>query len=222
MKRLTLLLPLFLVTVLAGRAQTKDFGIWYSAGGSLPITHYLDFKLEGDIRTFRDAGKIHEKFGEAGLSLQTFKFLSVGASYRLTSRIEDDNRYYLRHKLNFDLRAKASLSRFGFACRLRYEHQVKTYINSLGDLTPDNYGRIKLEANYNIKKSKFQPVAYYERFYRIFETTDRHFEKFRLSAGTEYRFSKKQKIAICYIFQRDWVPDLADMNILSLSWDFKL
>jgi hypothetical protein len=203
-------------------AQSKDFGIWYAAGGTLPITNYLDFKLEGDIRTFRDASKIHEGFGEAGLYLQTFRFLSVGAGYRLTSKIEKDNKYYLRHKFMLDLRGKASLARFGLSCRLRYERQVKTYINSLNDLSPDNYGRIKLEANYNIRKSKFEPVIYYETFFRIFETTDRHLEKYRLSAGMEYKITKKHKVGISYIFQRDWVPAFIDTNIISLTYDFKI
>jgi len=203
-------------------AQSKDFGIWYSAGGSLPITNYLDFKLEGDIRTFEDASKINEGFGEAGLYLQTFRFLSVGAAYRLTSKIENDNKHYLRHKLLFDLRGRTSIARFGLSCRLRYERQVKTYINSLNDLSPDKYGRIKLEANYNIRKSKFEPVVYYETFYRIFETTDRHLEKYRLSFGMDYKITKKQKINISYIFQRDWVPDFVDTNIISLSFNFKI
>ena len=217
--------PLFLILFLisfSANSQTKDFGIWYSAGGSMALTRSIDFKMEGDIRTFQNASKIDEGFGEAGLSLQVFKFLSVAGSYRLTSKFEDDGNYYLRHKFFLDIKGKANLGRFGFSCRLMDEHQVKTYIKHTDDEFPDDFFRLKLEANYNIAKSKIEPVIYYESWSKLFEGTEKTIEKYRLSAGATYKINKKNKIGISYIFQRDYLPHLKDINIISLSYDFKI
>ncbi|HVN57394.1 MAG TPA: DUF2490 domain-containing protein [Bacteroidales bacterium] len=222
MKRFLFFITACLILSRSSFAQSKDFGLWFSAGASVPITGYLDLKLEGDLRTYKDASKIHEKFAEAEMSLKVFTFLSAGVGYRLTSRIEDDNNYYLRHKFLADLKGKTNIRRVGLSCRLRYEYQKKTYINSENDLTPDNYLRVKLEASYNIRRSKIEPVIYYEPFYRIFESTSRPLEKYRLSAGLAYKLTRKQKISLSYIYQRDWVPNFIDTNIIALDYDFKL
>jgi len=217
--------PLFIILFLlsfSAYSQTDDFGIWYGAGGSLDITGSLDFKLEGDIRTINNASKIDEGFGEAGLSLQIFRFLSVSSSYRLTSELEDDGNYYLRHKFFADMTGKKNLGRFGISGRLKYQRQVKTYIKDANDETPDNHLRLKLETSYNIPKSKFEPCIYYETFARIFEASEKTFDEFRLSAGASYKIAKKQKITVSYIYKRDYLPHRSDMNIISLFYDFKI
>ncbi len=203
-------------------SQSSDFGIWYAAGGKLPITRYLDFKLEGDIRTYQDASKIDEGFGEMGFSLQTFRFLDIEGAYRLTSKLEDDNNYYLRHKFFAGLKAKTGIRRMGLSCRMLYEHQVKTYIRNENDEIPDNFLRIRLEAKYDIRKSKIEPIVYYESWSRILDESKNGIEKYRLSAGMAYRISKRQRVEISYIYQHDFTPDPSGINVISLSYDFKL
>lgn len=213
---LVTLLPLSLFS------QTKDFGIWYGASAGIPITRYLEFNLGGEIRTFEDASKVNEGFGEIGLSLKLIKFLSVAGTYRLTSKIEHEAGYYLRHKFMADIKGKTNIGRVGLSCRLRFQDQVRTYIKNATDEEPDYYGRIKLETNYNIPKSHFEPVLYFETFARLFRSTEKRFDKYRLSAGLDYNISKKQRVGVAYIFQKSYLPGLSDMNILSLSYDFKL
>jgi hypothetical protein len=222
MKRLFPFIAILFLLPVSAFSQTDDFGIWYSAGGSMSLTRSLSFKLEGAIRTFDDASKIDEGFGEAGLSLQVLRFLSVSGSYRLTSKLEDDGNHYLRHKLFIDVKGKTNLGRIGLSCRLREEHVVKTYIKNIDDEYPDDYGRIKLEASYNIPKSKFEPIVYYETFSKLFEATEKTIEKYRLSAGVAFKINKKNKVEVSYIFQRDFLPHQSDLNIISLSYDFKI
>ncbi|MGD0581657.1 MAG: DUF2490 domain-containing protein [Bacteroidales bacterium] len=222
MKRFSLALLAITFLGLSGFSQSTDFGIWYCLKGSLALTRYLDFNLEGDIRTFENNSKIDEGFGEAGLSLKAFRFLSTGLSYRLTSKIEKDDNYYLRHKLFVWLKGKADIGRVGLSCRLMYEHQVKTYINNENDEIPVNHLRIKPEVTYDIPKSRFEPVIYYEMFERLGETSEKRLDKYRISAGMAYKINKRNKIEISYIFQRDYHPDLIDTNIISLSYDFKI
>ncbi len=222
MKRITGAFLLLFLFAAKSFSQTSDFGLWYSAGAGMDLTHYLDISLEGDIRTFDGGSKIDEGFGELGLSLKVFRFLSVGTAYRLTSKLENDNNYYLRHKFMFDVKGRTSLGRLGLSARFRLQRQDKTYIESLADEVPDYYGRIKLQAVYNLKKSKFEPNVYIETFSRMFETADKRIEKYRLSAGVAYKLSKKQKVDLSYIFQRDYIPHLSNLNIISLSYNFKL
>jgi hypothetical protein len=222
MKRLFPLLILFFLSAIPVFSQTSDFGIWFAAKGTLPLTRSLDFKMEADVRTFENSSKIDEGFGEAGLSLQLLRFLSVAGSYRLTSQIEDDGNYYLRHKFFIGMTGGMNFGRVGLDCRLMLEHRVKTYIKNPDDEFPDDFGRIKVSAKYNIPKSKLEPVIYFETFTKLFEATEKTIEKYRLSAGCEYRMNKKNKIQVSYIYQRDYLPHLKNMNIISLEYDFKI
>ncbi|MFN8239564.1 MAG: DUF2490 domain-containing protein [Bacteroidales bacterium] len=203
-------------------SQTKDFGIWYGANADIQLTNFLDFNLGATIRTFEKAGKVEEGFGEAGLTLKVIKGLSVAAAYRMTSRLEDDNRYYPRHKWFADIKGSFQLAKFDLSGRFRLQRQNKTYWEDANDEIPDYYGRIKLKAEYRTKSFPVNPYVSYETFARMFEITDKRFEKFRYSAGIDYKLNKRHSFELEYIFQRDHAPRLADMNIISIGYNIKL
>jgi len=211
----SLLLPL------TGYAQKKDFGIWYGVSAEHKLTDKLEINLSTDIRTFNNAAKIEEAFLEGGLSYSLNKYLSLTGSYRLTKSIEDDNSYYFRHKSLLDFKGNLPIGNFSLTCRLRFQTGVKTYIEDEGDKHPEYTGRIKLKALYKTPSFPVNPYLYAESFCPMFSDKSGTIEKNRFAAGIEYSIAKRHSVEVEYIFQRDYVPHLSDIKVISINYKIK-
>ena len=218
------ILPLVILIFLPSfvYSQEKDFGIWYSLNAKIGLIDKLSLDLSGNLRTFNKATEIEESFGEVGLTYKILKNLSLDGSYRLTDKLEDDSEYHLRHKWISDLKGTFDVGDFELSGRLRFQRQVKTFIEDANDKIPDHYGRIKLKTIYKTPSFPINPFLAFETFSRLFETEEKRFEKYRLSIGLEYQINNKNSIEAGYIFQRDYLPHLSEINIIALSYNIKL
>jgi hypothetical protein len=201
--------------------QDKDFGIWYGVSAEHKLSKKLEIDIAGDIRTFKNASKINEVFIEGGPIYNISKRLSVAASYRLTKNLENDNSYFFRHKFFFDLKGSLPIKDFTFSCRLRFQTRTKTYIEDSQDDTPDYTGRIKLKAVYKTPTFPVNPYIYVESFCPMFSGNSGTIGKNRYSAGLEFKITKQQSFEAEYIFQRDYLPHISDINIISVNYNIK-
>ena len=208
--------------VLSLNAQDKDFGIWYGANVNKGITDKIDFDVSAMVRTFEKASKVDQGFLEAGLGYKINKHFDAAISYRLTSALEDDSKYHFQHKVFIDLKGDAKLSNFTFSGRFRFQTRLKTYLVYVTDKYPDYTGRLKLKAMYRTQAFPLNPFVYYESFCPMFASSDRLIGKNRFSIGAEYKISKMHSVELEYIFQRDYLPKISDINIISLSYNLKL
>jgi hypothetical protein len=202
-------------------AQDKDFGIWYGISASHKINKKLELNLSTDVRTFRKAAKVDEAFIEGGLTYDFNKYLSVAGSYRLSKSIEDNSSYYFRHKVFLDFKGSIPAGNLSFSARLRFQTRTKTYIQNEQDKHPDYTGRIKLKAVYKTPVFPIDPYVYAESFTPMFSDKTRSIEKIRYSAGLEFKIAKKQSVELEYIFQRDYLPHVSDLNIISVNYNIK-
>jgi hypothetical protein len=212
---LSLLLPLVAI------AQEKDFGIWYDVSAEHKLTDKILIDLSTSIRTFSNARKIEEAFLEGGLSYNFNKHLTIAGSYRLTENIEDNNSYYFRHKLFLDFKGNIPFGNFNFSGRIRFQSTIKNYIDHENDKYPGYTGRIKLKALYKTASFPVNPFIYVESFFPMFSDKSRTIEKNRYSGGIEYSIAKKHSVELGYIFQRDYLPSLSDIHLISISYNFK-
>jgi len=203
-------------------AQKKDFGIWYGVSAEKKLTDKIDIDLSTCIRTFENASKIEEAFLEAGLAYSFNKHLAIAGSYRLTENIEDNNSYYFRHKWLLDIKGNLPVSDFNFSCRLRFQTRIKTFIKDENDKFPDYTGRIKLKALYKTPSFPVNPYIYAESFCPMFSDNIRTIRKNRFAAGIEFSIAKRHSIEAEYIFQRDYLPHISDINIVSINYIIKL
>lgn len=218
----TLLYLLALFIVLSPvYAQEKDFGIWYCFDGEFRLAKKLELDISGNIRTFNNASSIEQIYGEIGLNYKPLKFLSLAGSYRLTGRSENDNDYHPRHKFFADIIGEADISRFTISGRFRLQRQDKTYYEDADDEVPDYHGRIRAKLTYRTPSFPVNPFVTSEIFVRMFETTEKRLDKFRITAGAEYKFSKHHSAELEYIFERDYLPDFIDTNIIALTYNLK-
>jgi hypothetical protein len=206
---------------LALKAQDDDFGIWTSLETRFGLSRKLSMDVTGSLRTYNNSSKIDEVFAEGGLNYKISKFLGVSASYRLTDRQEDNGDYYLRHKIYFAVRSSVSAGNFTFSGRLMYQRATKTYIEDDSDLSAVCDGRVKLKAYYNIPRFPVNPYVSYETFCRLTSGADRTVGKNRFSGGAELKINRRNSVELEYIFQRDYLPHLADESILSVNYKIK-
>jgi Protein of unknown function (DUF2490) len=202
-------------------SQKKDFGIWYgvSAQHKLKGKFVIDFSTS--IRTFNNASKIEEAFLEGEVAYNFSKYLSAASSYRITKNIENDNSYYFRHKVFLDLKGNLAARDFTFSCRLRFQTTTKTYIENENDKYPSYTGRIKLKAVYKTPTFPVDPYIYVESFCPLFSDKTRIIEKNRFAAGVELRITRRHSFDAEYIFQRDYLPHISDINIVSVNYNIK-
>jgi hypothetical protein len=203
-------------------SQSKDFGIWYCINGEIGLTKHLNLDLSGNIRTFRDASKIDESFGEAGLTYKVSKHVSFAGAYRLSDKIEDDSRYHLVHKWLAIIKGGGDIGKLSLSGRFMFQIQKKTYMKNADDSIPYYHGRLKLNAKYKFRSFPINPYIAFETFWPMFKPTENQIDKNRFTIGIEYKLAKKHSFDLQYIFQRDYKPHLSDINIMALVYNFKI
>jgi hypothetical protein len=221
MIRKAFLLFIFISFIGSVFSQEKDFGIWYGVSLKHNILKKLGLDVSAVVRTFDNASKVEQEFLEGGLEYKFNRYLSSSAAFRITNNLEDNSRYYLQPKWFLDLKGNLPVSNLSFNCRIRFQKRVKTYFKNEDDMIPDYTGRIKLKASYNAPSSPVNPYIYVESFFPMFSNKTRIIEKNRFSAGMELTITKRYSIDTEYIFQRDYLPHLADEHILSVNLNLK-
>jgi len=216
-----LIIPLLILLPVSAFPQEKDFGIWYSVNAEIELVKNLDLDLSPNVRTFLNASKIEEAFIDAGLTYKLFKFLSLSASYRINTSLEDDNSYHPQHKIFFDLKSKYSPGDLTLSGRIRFQRRYKTYIEDEEDKIPDSHIRLRFKALYDIPSFKFNPYVSAELFCPVFKEFDKLADKKRFMLGFEYSLNKQHSFELGYMFQRDYHPDLSDINVIQINYNLK-
>ena len=219
-KRLLLLLYFCLFSAFA-LAQKDDFGIWYNVKAKTGLANKLDLGITGSIRTFNKASDINQAFIDWGLDYKLFKYLSTSVSYRIIFNREEDTHYYLRHKLYLELKTSLPVKNFTFSAGMRFQHTTRTYYANDEDKVSRYYGRLKFKAAYDSPVFFINPYITTAIYIPMFSGSGQVPGKMRYSAGLDIKISRKSNFEVEYIFQRDYIPDLSDISILSLGYAFK-
>lgn len=220
-KRILFFLTFIIFISFSGFSQKTDFGVWYNISIKHELTKKLGVELSPVLRTFDNASKIEETFLEGELSYDLTKFLSLAGSYRITSNIEDDDKYHLRHKWYAGIKGTFDFWRIDFSGRVRFERRYKTYFEDEDDRIPSSHLRFKATAELKTPSFPLNPYISGELFFPVNKEPEDLIDKKRFAAGVEYKISKKHAIDLEYIYQRDYHPKLRYEHIISLTYDFK-
>ena len=217
-----LIFTFFIIVTLTGFSQEQDFGAWYGINLKYKITSRLNFNSNSSLRTLNNASDIDIWYLEAGISYKLIKYVSVDGYYRWIFTNEFDNNFFARHRWYTDVKGGYEINRIEIIARLRYQLQYKTYINEENDKIPDQYFRFKAQIKYNWPKFPVDPFISFEMYYPLNYNSVNFIDKKRFSVGMEYKIKKKHSIEAEYIFQRDYLPLLSDMNIISVAYNLSL
>jgi hypothetical protein len=203
-------------------SQEKDFGIWYGISAEHKLSGKLVIDLSAEIRTFSNAAKIDEAFMEGGITYAFNKNFAISGAYRFSDNIENNNSYYFQHKFILDLKGNLPLGNFSINGRIRFQTRTKTYFKDISDDHPDYTGRMKIKIVYKTPTFPVNPYLFVESFTPVFSDKTRIIEKERLGAGLDFSITKNHSASLEYIFQRDYLPHLSDINVISITYNIKL
>jgi len=201
--------------------QNNDFGIWYGINTEHSISKKIEIDLSGMIRTIENASEIEQAFLEGGIAYKFSKAFALSGSYRITNNLEDNSEYHIRHKFLADARYSLPLNDFTFSARLRFQLQTRTYFEDEEDKIPDYTGRLRIKIHYNIPKFPVNPYICAELFTPLFVDSEKLIGKERFTAGFEYKIVKNHSVETEYIFERDYLPKVSDIHIISISYNLK-
>jgi len=220
-KRKLSLISLFLLLAAVSHSQDDDFGVWVNMTVRHGIIKNLDAELSGSIRTINNSSQIEQTFIEGGLQYDLSKYFSLSGYYRLINSLENDSKYYFRHRFALDFQGSVPVRNFSFSARARLQMTTKTYIEDDEDLKPYYYGRIKVKGAYKIPSFPLKPYLYYEPLVPLSSGSGFQIDRHRISAGAELQISMKSILELEYIFQRDYQPHISDINIASITYKLK-
>lgn len=213
---------ILLISCLPGIITAQDdFGMWFATNIDYGLFKKVDFKFTGSIRTFNNTSQIEQSFFELGLQYKLSKNFSLSGSYRFTNSLEDNDRYYYRHKLMFDLNSSVQFNNLSVSARGRVQRMTRTYIENEDDLLAQYTARIKIKTAYRLPGIPIKPYVSFESFTDISPEFGPFIGKYRFSAGAEFKVTRVISIDAGYIIQRDYVPNINNEHIVSVDINFK-
>ena len=238
--RLWLVLAFVLLASVEVKAEGDDFGIWTEVDVEKKVSKKLSLEGGLEMRT-RDHVKTVDRWsGSVGASYKLTDWLKASAGYTLlydnnekwnTNQTKVANFWGTRHRFNVSLTGSVDFGNLSVSLRERWQYtyrpektveRTKVTNGKVEDKTYNGKGknvwRNRLQLKYKVS-SMWRPYVNGETY-----VAGSGLEKYRLSAGTEIRLSKKHSFDVKYLFQKscsDDDDDEGNRHILGVGYTFK-
>jgi hypothetical protein len=234
-----LVLAFLLLASAEVRAEGDDFGIWTEANVEKKISKNLSVDVGVEMRTRNHVKTVDRWSGCLGASYKLTDWLKASADYTLLydnnekwndKQTKVANFWGTRHRFNVALTGSVDFGNFSVSLRERWQYtyrpektveRTKVSNGKVEDKTYNGKGknvwRNRLQLKYKVT-SMWRPYINGETY-----VAGSGLEKYRLSAGTEIRLSKKHSFDVKYMFQKscDDDDDEGNRHIVGFGYTFK-
>lgn len=198
----------------------RDAGLWLGAAIDYEIIDDLELSLSDELRLDRYITNIAKNNLDIGVAYDMKKWLSLGAYYRF-SRENDNGLWNNSHRYYTDATFQYKSLHFKYAYRIRYQTQHNAIHKSENWNVMDHTIRNKVSVDYGILNSPWSFQLATEIYKPI--TQPVFCDKLRIGGGVEYTLSKKQKVELSYIYQKEFNIAEPEINsIVALGYKYKL
>lgn len=227
MKNLNLLLFIILINSFYSFAQeeeydtvvVRDIESWHKIQFEYKFNKKLRLNISQHIRLEENSLKLERFFTEAELKYKIGKGFAINGAYRFISE-QKNSGITNAHRWNIDGLYSKKINRLNISSRIRL--QTKKELPK-EDNDRENYLRLKLKFNYNIKNWKFDPYFSNEIFRTTNNTYKNTWDKYRFSIGTNYKFKKQHSLSIFYGAERQLnVSNPKTTYLVGLGYKFTL
>lgn len=206
MKKLNYLALIGIFLLIAGSltGQTSDFGIRFGGEFSKKLTKKIELQFEEEIRLNQHISAFDRSMTTLGGSYAFNKTFKAGAYYTfIYANNQTDGYYETRHRFGGWLQAAQKVNRFKLSLREKFQNTYRD--EDLGNFkyNPKMYLRSKLELSYDTKKLPFNPYLSAEMHYQLNNPSGNNIDKWRYTAGTEYKFNKKLALDLFFRFDKE-------------------
>ncbi len=212
-------------------AQIEEFGTWSSVSAEKSIGE-IGLSAEAELRTIYGLQLINRASLGLGVDYRINDYLKVAAGYSFMNTL--DAKYYnyqLRHRYNASATGRIKVDRFTFSLRERVQITFKDDSKRIREngtidtyrINPAWVWRNRLQAEYNIRKSKFTPSVSAESFYVLNNPAGNSFYKMRYTLSCDYRINKRNSVSAFAVLNTGFDDeDLYGKYIFGLNYNFKL
>ena len=237
--RLWLVLAFVLLASVEVKAEGDDFGIWTEVGVEKKISKKLSLDGGVEMRTRDNVKTVDRWSGSVGASYKLTDWLKASAGYTFLydnnekwndKQTKVANYWGVRHRFNVSLTGSYSFGNLSVSLRERWQYtyrpektveRTKVSNGNVEDKTYSGKGknvwRNRLQLKYKVS-SMWRPYVNGETY-----VAGSGLDKYRLSAGTEIRLSKKHSFDVHYLFQKscDDDDDEGNRHIVGFGYTFK-
>ena len=215
MKKIVLVICLFLITQISFSQISYDWENWTSIGIKKDFKHNFSWDFGYQIRFDQGISHFKSSYISTGFGYKLNKYVSFDLSYRYaTNNFRDLHRFstaliltYKYKKLELNLRNMIQNER---------EYFNSTYENGH---TPQNYLRERLQISYAIIK----PIKFYvsaEHFFKL-SVNNIQMNRIRSIAGIDFKIKKLHTFGVAYMFQPNF-PNTQIMQAVTLEYTYEI
>lgn len=233
----------FLMLMCTAAPFLRAQSLWTSAEVKLGIVKRLSGNVEGEYRTADGLDGTERWAASAGLDYKLSGWLKLSAGYtyiyrHVESRVTKkgnivDDYWQPRHRASFAVTGSYKWNRFVFSLRERYQYTYRTAqsaakwdgddgsvkADEVIDASHKHVLRSRLKAEYNIRKSHFQPFVSAEFYHSL---NGFSYSKSRWTVGTEYKVNKHHTLSVFYRYIDRDDDDDTNGHVIGIGYSFKL
>lgn len=219
---LSLLAFAFLLSSTRLQGQERDAGLWTSVSFETKIIKKLYLAISQEIRLNENITEAGTIFSDAGLTYKLSKNFKAGINYRFIKKREINNLYSTRHRGYIDIKYLNKIKPFEIQFRSRLQNEYADIGKSSDGGVPEYYLRNKFGLGLDLDKP-ISPYCAVELFSPLNYPREAAFDNIRGSVGMEYSISKKHKVDLFYIIQKELNESDPETDfILGLGYSFSL
>ena len=204
------------------QAQVKDAGLWASFSLEAKLAKKVSGNIAQEFRFNENISELGTAFTDVGLSFKLNKHFQVAANYRFTQKHRTDDSYSLKHRVYVDVKYEKKAKPIQIVFRSRFQDEYSDLGRASDASIPNYYLRNKLTLEWDLDKP-YTPFLSVELFSPLNYPREYLFDNIRSSAGIEYTITKKQKIDLYYLIQRELNVSRPEIDfILGVGYSFKL
>lgn len=200
----------------------RDFEAWTSVGIAYKPNKKWSFELLERLQLKDNASVVSGYFTEIESAYAITKHWKIGAGFRYIRNNDTRGKiqgYENFHRYHFDLKYQHDIKRFTLGYRLRYQTKSELGVTGADLDIPNQNIRLKIEVDYNIKKSNYTPTLGVDFFNAILESGGIVFSKYRIISGVDYQFKTAGKVGLFYLIDQQVHVDYPKTtHVLSLKY----
>ena len=214
---LIVLMPLF------AWAQKEDFRTWYNLELEGELFKLVDFTVSPELRLWDNSTRLESVLGRTNLSVPVTKFLRLGVRYRYQiDYVRKDYTRYI-HRYGFYAELDYRIERLRMAYRAIYQNEYTNFRRSEDGRIPETQHRHKISFKYRRKGWDITPLLAGEMFFTIYPKWLKYQQKFRITAGFQYRLTKDININLHYKYQQEYYENNPlTSHIISTGIEYEL
>jgi len=216
-------LLLFCLCAFVFQARAQDeFGTSMEVKVSKKIIKGLQFSLEEEFRLRENMGTTDRFSTTAELSYKVIDYLKIGGAYNLINYNHEKKGWEIRHRYYFYATGSYTFNRFTLSLRERFQSTYRVGVEETAKrANPKLYLRSKLEIEYDIRKSPFEPYASVELYNTLNDPQKNEIDRVRYTGGCKYKLNKQHALQLYYRYVSYADDEENSKHLIGLGYSFK-